>query len=333
VWGRGIPRSGKRTVGFGLIRRSRICCNWSDLVLINYEHPSDAIRSEIWSYMIDYALFWAKYANDTGGFVRFDNLHSSDPTFVSKLTAVLHRECPEVGILAEYFTDESTLLRTGPQWGLNLNLATPWNQKFVPQLRNYLKYIHRVSEHIRYFMPITSHDCGSPAQEFGTADSTIPRYVAAALLGTGATGIPQGVELGENARIDFIGRQPRMLFPKKPRFAEFIRRVNAVLSEHSAFGRGENCCFVDGDHAAVIAAFRRDSGGDASGFLVLCNFDTRNSQRITVELAPFLKADGPFRCRELLSGDTEIVPHPRVEFVLPACGVKVLGFLPEAAAR
>ena len=83
------------------------------MVLINYEHPSEAVRAEIWSYMTDYALFWAKYANDTGGFVRFDNLHSSDPAFVAALTTSLHAEYPEAGILAEYFTDESTLLRNG----------------------------------------------------------------------------------------------------------------------------------------------------------------------------------------------------------------------------
>ena len=191
-------------------RRARYWSNqgwqtWNDLVLINYEHPSEAIRAEIWSYMTDYTLFWAKYANDTGGFVRFDNLHSSDPDFVQALTMALHSEYPNVGILAEYFTDETTLLLTGPKWGLNLNLATPWNYKFVPQLREYLNYIHRVSKHVRYFMPITSHDAGSPAQEFGSADSTVPRYVAAALLGTGATGIVQGVEFGEMEQIKFIG--------------------------------------------------------------------------------------------------------------------------------
>jgi hypothetical protein len=84
-----------------------------------------------------------------------------------------------VGLLAEYFTDETTLLRTGPQWGLNLILATPWNHKFVPQLREYLNYIHSVSEHVRYFMPITSHDCGAPAQEFGSADSKDPSFLLA----------------------------------------------------------------------------------------------------------------------------------------------------------
>jgi len=299
---------------------------WNDLILINYEHPSEAVRAEIWDYMTDYALFWAKYANDTGGFVRFDNLHSSDPDFVTALTASLHSEYPEVGILAEYFTDESTLLRTGPEWGLNLALATPWNFKFVPQLRDYLNYLHRISEHIRYFMPITSQDSGSPAQEFGTADSTVPRYVAAALLGTGATGIPQGVEFGEKERIDFIGRKPKMDFPVEARFTKFITRVNAILVEYPAFRWGDNCRFVDDGHSAVIAVFRRSSGTEAHGFLVVCNFDTQNEQPITVELAPLISTDGPVTCCELLSGEIQHFPTSHLELVLPPSSAQVLIF-------
>jgi hypothetical protein len=300
---------------------------WDDLVLINYEHPSEAICSEIRAYMTDYALFWAKYANDTGGFVRFDNLHSSDPDFIGGLTATLHREYPQVGLLAEYFTDESSLLRTGPQWGLNLILATPWNYKYVPQLREYLNYIHRVSEHVRYYMPITSHDSGAPAQEFGSADSTVPRYVAAALLGTGATGIPQGVEFGEKERINFIGRQPKMAYPSEPRFAQFIGRVNAILAENAAFRCGENCRFVDNGHPAVIAAFRGSTGTPELGFLVACNFDTLNSQQIAVDLTPFLGAEGPVQCSELLTGQTQSCSHARLELQLPPCAAQVLKFI------
>jgi len=299
---------------------------WNDLVLINYEHPSEAIRSEIWDYMTDYALFWAKYANDTGGFVRFDNLHSSDPDFVQALTVALQSEYPEVGLLAEYFTDDRTLLKTGSQWGLNLILATPWNYKFVPQLREYLKYIHSLSVHVRYFMPITSHDSGTPTQEFGTSDSTVPRYVAAALLGTGATGIPQGVEFGEKERINFIGRKPKMLYPAEPRFARFIGRVNAILADYPAFRRGGNCRFVDDGHPAIIAAFRRDAGTQALGFLVVCNFDTRSPQRIAVDLTPVLGTDEPIPCCELLSGETQIFPHPRLDLLLPPCTAQVLRF-------
>jgi len=299
---------------------------WNDLVLINYEHPSAAIRSEIRTYMTDYALFWAKYANDTGGFVRFENLHSSDPDFIQALTSALHSEFPRVGILAEYFTDDRALLNAGSEWGLNLILATPWNHKFVPELRDYLQYIHRVSDHIRYFMPITSQDSGAPAQEFGTSDSTVPRYVAAALLGTGATGIPQGVECGEQERINFIGRKPKWKVPAEPRFAGFIGRVNAILAEHPAFRRGDNCQFVDHGHPSVIAAFRSDLGAESFGFLVVCNFSTNSPQRIVVDLTPFVRTNGPIPCVELLSGKEQVFPTPRLELSLTACETLVLRF-------
>ena len=299
---------------------------WNDLVLINYEHPSEAVRAEIWAYMTEYALFWAKYANDTGGFVRFDNLHSSNHQFVEAVTRSLHTEYPEVGLLAEYFTDERTLLSTGQEWGLNLILATPWNQKFVPQLREYLIYIHRVTEQVRYYMPITSHDSGAPAQEFGTANSTVPRYVAAALLGTGATGIPQGVEYGESERIDFIGRKPRLERPSEARFARFITRINEILANYTAFRYGGNCQFVDNGHPAVIAAFRHDTGHQTLGFLVLCNLDISTEHRIAIDLAPLLQLDGPLSCCELISGEIRQYAEANVEILLPPCSAQVLKF-------
>jgi hypothetical protein len=299
---------------------------WEDLVLINYEHPSQEVRAEIWEYMTDYALFWAGYAAATGGFVRFDNLHSSDRAFVQALTIALHAEYPELAILAEYFTDGLTLLDTVPDWGLNLVLATPWDDKFVPELREYLREIHRVSEHVRYFMPVTSQDSGAPAQEFGTSAATVPRYVAAALLGTGATGIPQGVEWGELERIDFIGRRPKTLHSGEPKFAPFLSRVNAILASHPAFRRGGNCRFVDGGHPAVIAAFRQDPEANADGFLVVCNFDTHSPQSVTVDLAEIPGLHDPFPCRDLLSGVEQSFPHPRLDLLLPPCTAQVLMF-------
>lgn len=297
---------------------------WNDLILINYEHPSDVIRNEIWSYMIDYALFWAKYANDTGGFVRFDNLHSSNPDFIEVLTKTLHSKYPNVGVLAEYFADETTLLHTGPKWGLNFNLATPWDYKFVPQLRTYLNYIHRVSKHIRYFMPVTSHDSGTPAQEFGSIMSTIPRYVAAALLGTGATGIIQGVEFGLQERINFVGRKSKMKFPAEPMFASFIGQVNTILANYPAFRHGDNCIFVDNGHHAIIAAFRQNTGKQLFGYLVVCNFDIASPHHISIDLAPILKIDEPILYCELLSDKTDIFPNPHLELQLAPCSAQVL---------
>ena len=299
---------------------------WRDLVLINYEHPSEAIRSEIWDYMTAYALFWAQFAHETGGFVRFDNLHSSDRDFVQAVSSKLHKQYPGLAILAEYFTDERTLLHSVPDWGLNLILATPWNEKFVPELRDYLKYLHRVSTHVRYLMPITSHDSGSPAQEFGRMESTVPRYVAAALLGTGATGMPFGVEFGESERVDFIGQKPKFDWNRAPQYAALITKVNQVLAEQAAFRCGDNCLFVDNDHHAVIGAFRMDPVDSRKGFLIVCNFDISDSQGLSVDLAPLLNSSFPLTAVDLLTGQRRSFPQAKAELYLPPCSALVLAF-------
>jgi hypothetical protein len=299
---------------------------WDDLVLINYEHPSEVIRLEIWSYMTSYALFWAKYASDTGGFVRLDNLHGSDPQFMRALTLSLRSAYPEVAVLAEYFTDEQTILNTVPEWGLNLLLATPWEHKFVPELREHLKYILRVSPQIRYYAPVTSHDSGSPSEEFGSAYATLPRYVVAALLGTGATGIAQGVEYGQTNRINFIGNQPKTVYPSVAIFGQFIRQVNDILAQYPAFRHVENCTFVDNNHAGIIAAFRQDTSGKDHGFLVVCNFDILGPQFITIDLAPFLPGPGPYTSIDLLTRHTDIHYSSVLDLRLAACATQVLRF-------
>jgi hypothetical protein len=299
---------------------------WNDLVLIDFEHPSQKTRADILAYMTEYALFWAKYASQTNGFVRFDNLHSSDKGFVDLVTKALQRKYPNVGIIAEYFTDAGTLLDTVPRWGLSLVLATPWDSRFVPQLREYLKWIHSLSEHVRFFMPITSHDSGSPAQEFGAVGSTVPRYVAAALLGTGATGMTQGVEFGLKEKIQFIGKQPRLKMEGEPMFGDFLRKVNEILLTQPAFRRGENCEFVDGNHHAMIAAFRKDSRPGKVGFLVVCNFDILNEHVFEADLSKLLGTEGGVRCVDLLDGEEREFPATEVSLELAVCGAHVLMF-------
>ncbi|MCL4222486.1 MAG: hypothetical protein KJZ65_14085 [Phycisphaerales bacterium] len=296
---------------------------WDDLVLVNYEHPSDVIRAEVWEYMTRYALFWAQYAHETGGMVRFDNLHSSHPGFIKTVVHRMLHEFPSLGAVAEYFTDDVTLLNNVPEWALNLVLATPWGYRFVPDLRRYLRYVHRLSDRVRYFMPITSHDSGSPAQEFGTADSTVPRYVASALLGTGSTGMPQGVEWGAPEKINFIGVRPRQAPPDEPKFARLIRSVNELLAAHAAFRCGGNCEFVDGEHDAIIAAFRRDPDRPDYGFLVACNFDIHRSQQVACDLSGVMGPGGRIEGRECLGGRKARFDGPVVSLELPACGTSV----------
>jgi Glycogen debranching enzyme, glucanotransferase domain len=299
---------------------------WNDLVLINYEHPSQRIRAAIWDYMQEYALFWGHYASETNGFVRFDNLHSSDKNFIEALTVRLRQAYPNLGIIAEYFTDSGTLLDTVPKWGLNLVLATPWDHRWVKQLRDYLKYIHSVSDHVRFFMPVTSHDSGTPTQEFGSGLATIPRYVAAALLGTGATGITQGVEWGQKEKINFIGAPNKLIQPGSPEICEMLVKVNEILATHPAFRRGDNYQFVDDGHHAVIAVFRKDDQPGKIGYLVLCNFDIMGEQNFEIDLSRVLNTTGPIRCIDLLEKQEITYPSAQVTFKLPACAARVLQF-------
>ena len=149
-------------------------------------------------------------------------------------------------------------------------------------------------------------------------------YVAAALLGTGATGIIQGVEFGAPERIHFIGRKPKMEFPDEPMFAPFIARVNTILANYPAFRHGENCQFVDGGHHAVIAAFRQNTGKQVFGFLVVCNFDISASHHISIDLTQILGIDEPIPYVDLLSDKTDVFPNPRLELYLDPCSAQVL---------
>jgi len=315
-------------------QRARYLCDqgwfsWNDLALINYEHPSTAIRSKIWSYMKEYALFWAHFASQTNGFLRFDNLHSSNAEFVEQLTITLQNEYPNVAILAEYFTDETTLQQTVSYWRLNLILATPWDYKFVPQLRDYLSFLHRMSKQVRYFMPVTSHDSGTPTQEFGGVNSTIPRYVAAALMGTGATGLIQGVEYGEPSKINFIGRSEKKKFSNNAVFESFIVRVNHIFNDYEVFRKGGNCIFVDHNHESIIAAYRESFSSNEYGFLVVCNFDIFHGHTLTFDLSSVLTNAYSYPYHELIGGFHRTIYDPIFELHLPPCTAQVLRFYKE----
>jgi hypothetical protein len=310
-------------------QRARYWCDdkwlvWEDLALINYEHPSEAIRSQIWTYMTEYTFFWANYAAATNGFIRFDNLHSSNPDFVKALADKLFREYPNVGILAEYFTDEKSLIHNVQEWRLNLCLATPWDYKFVPQLRSYLKNIHHLSKHVRYFIPVTSHDSGTPAQEFGSFESTIPRYVAAALMGTGATGIVQGVEYAEPKKIDFIGRKNKKDFPEDAIFAILIGKINYLLSSYKTFRQIDNCEFIDNNHESVIAVFRKSEEESEYGFLVICNFDIFNTHQLEFDLSKLTHHTGNFLYHDLLKEESMILDSNILSIDLEPCNAKII---------
>ncbi|MEI6564001.1 MAG: alpha-amylase family glycosyl hydrolase [bacterium] len=295
---------------------------WEDLTLINYEHPNTFIRNDLCDYMKQYARFWSNYAACTGGMVRFDNLHSSNTDFVTELSASLHKDFPNLAILGEYFTDEGTLERTVPEWGINMLLANSWEYPFGPQLRHYLDYLHKVAGRLRHLCALTTHDTGVPAQLFGAESSAIPRYAICALYTLGQTGMVQGVEAGVKDRIAFIGPGRKLDLQPIPEIRDFITRINGLLATRNVFRQSGNVTFIDNGHEAILGAYRRDLTGKEPGVLLFSNLDIYHAQTVVANLSK-CGLTFPLVVKDIFTGEPFSINDPTFPITMESCGVKI----------
>ena len=296
---------------------------WGDLVKIYYDHPNPDIRSDIWDYMTQYSMFWSYFANLTGGMIRLDNLHSSDEGFITHLLEKLRGAYPNLVVMAEFFTDSNTVLKKAAEWQINSFLANQWEHPFAYDLRNYLRYIHFIGPKVRYYMPITTHDTGVPAQLFGKAEAAIPRYAVTALMGTGQTGIVQGVEYGYPEKINFIGRKEKYEFQENSYIAEGIRNINRILAESSVFHRAGNLEFIDGDHGAVVGAFRRPVKENDKGYLVFANLDIHNGYSLQADLSALIKNADKILLEDRFNGARYESQGNDIQIDIESCGVRI----------
>lgn len=295
---------------------------WEDLVLLNYDHPNTFIRHDIRDYMKQYAQFWSNYAAYTGGMVRFDNLHSSNNDFVADLSASLHTSFPNLSILGEYFTDEDTLERTVPEWGINMLLANSWEYPFGPQLRRYITYLHNVAGRLRHLCAITTHDTGVPAQLFGSEQSAIPRYAICALYTLGQTGMVQGVEAGVKERVPFIGPARKMEFEPIAKIRDFIARINELLASRNLFKQNGNLVFVDKGHEAILGAYRRDLTQQQPGMLIFSNLDIYHDQTLIADLSG-CGLTFPLTIKDIFTGEFLTLTQSEFSITVKPCDVKV----------
>lgn len=251
---------------------------WEDLARLDYEHPEPAVREELWALMVEYAMFWTSFAAETGGFIRLDNLHSTSETFLSHLMATLRKKWPEIPVFCELFSTEESVRRLTWKYGLSLCLATPWTAPYAYQVRGQLRWIHQ-QQSTRYLFPLASHDSGSPTQEYGGVEATVPRYVSAALFSTGQTGAVQGNEDGYPGKIPFIGKPPRLSWPENAALRDKFRRINELHAASPVFHEAGNLRFVDGDHGAILAALRWHG---EERFLLLSNLDPHGTHTLVI---------------------------------------------------
>jgi glycosidase len=296
---------------------------WGDLVKIYYDHPHPDIRSDIWDYMKKYALFWSHFAALTDGMIRLDNLHSSHEGFVASLLRELRGTYPSLVIMAEYFTDSNTVVKKAAEGQINLFLANQWEYPYAHNLRSYLNYIHYVGRKIRSHIPVTTHDTGAPAQLFGKAEAAVPRYAITALMGTGQTGIVQGVEHGHTEKLDFIGRKKKYIFKDNLYIAEGIRNINRVLTESPLFHQDGNLEFIDNDHGAVLGAFRRPDRESDKGYLIFANLDVNTAYHLQLDLSSFIKNTRSIQMCDKISGDSCESRVSDIEIDIEHCGVRI----------
>ena len=295
---------------------------WGDLVTIYYDHPHPEIRSDIWDYMKKYSLFWAYFAQLTGGMIRLDNLHSSHEGFIANLLSDLRDAYPDLMIMAEFFTDSNTVLKKAADWHIDLFLANQWEYPYAGDLRNYLRYIHAIGRKLRYYLPITTHDTGAPAQLFGAPEAAVPRYAVTALMGTGQTGIVQGVEYGYPEKIDFIGRKEKCKFQDNAFIAEGIRHINRVLAESSVFHQDGNLEFIDGDHGAVLGALRRPVKENDTAYLIFANLDVHNGYGLQVDLSSFVTTN-TIQLEDRISGAGYESQANDIKIDIEPCGIRI----------
>jgi hypothetical protein len=258
---------------------------WRDLALLNYEPFREADKKALWSYMTKYALQWAGLAAQTDGIIRLDNLHSSYRPFVLHVLREIKNRFRNVAVLGELFNTERNIRFSAAEYGLSMLLGTPWEHKFVPDLRRYLRYVHKNRGILRFFFPITSHDSRSPAEEFGSPDSTVPRLAASMLMGPGPTGIVQGVEIGLKRKPEFIGLPRRLQFHVEHDFRDLIRKLCGLREAYPVFNMAGNALFVDGGHDAILSVLRLDPKTGWPRWLICANFDTHREHSIDIDFS------------------------------------------------
>ena len=268
---------------------------WEDLVLIHYDHPNPQTRDEIWNYMYDVLLTWSKLADRTSGMIRLDNLHSTHKDFLDWSMSKLADDLPDLIVLGELFASAKQQKAMTFDQRVHLMLATPWESHYVPDLRSQVEYIHRVFPQQQFILPISSHDSGTPTQEFYDVRATIPRYAVSALMNVGSTGMCQGVEHGAPTKLDFIKHQGRVEIQGPRSFRSEITELNTLMKDFETLRYGGNLVFIDHEHGAILAAHRRGIG-EETDFVVVVNMDLHHEQRI------LLHPDGGAPQRRRLTG-------------------------------
>ncbi len=263
---------------------------WADLSKLDYRLPG------VHHLMADVFLYWCRRGVD--GF-RCDAGYMLPYDAWVYITSKVRHEYPNAVFLLEglggsWDTVEKLLGGAGLNWAYS-ELFQNYDRE---QITNYLeKWCYPVSETLGVQTNfVETHD--NPRLAAKSKCWSKMRTAMCALLSVdGAFGITNGVEWYAADRINVHG-SASLNWGAKENQAEDIRRLQTILSIHSAFAAGAALKFIhikDGNTLAL----RRESAEDDSVVLVLVNLDAEKQQRIDWDSSLF-QSNGLF---DLLSGE------------------------------
>ncbi|MGH3665420.1 MAG: alpha-1,4-glucan--maltose-1-phosphate maltosyltransferase [Egibacteraceae bacterium] len=252
---------------------------------------------------------------------RVDNPHTKAIPFWEWLIAELHREHPDVILLAEAFTRPKMMATLGKVGFSQSYTYFAWRNSKA-ELEEYLRELAH-TDTVDYYRPNFWPNTPDILTEFlvrGGRPAFKLRLVLAALLSP-AYGIYSGYELCENTPLR-VGSEEYLHSEKyqyRPRdwdrpdsLAPYIARVNRVRRDHHGFRRLRNLRFhhIDNDQ---LLCFSKAAQGRTDAVLAVVNLDPHRPQEGTTWLDLWqlgLEHAGPFEAHDLLTDTTYIWHGP-----------------------
>ncbi|HBE02442.1 MAG: hypothetical protein A2096_17580 [Spirochaetes bacterium GWF1_41_5] len=179
-------------------------------------------------------------------------------------------------------------------------------------------YSFIIAGKVQYYMPVTTHDTGAPAELYGSAEAVIPRYLITALMGCGKTGIVQGVEYGVLKKVEFIGRNRIIAGQFNPRLIEKIAAINNLLAGESVFHEYGNIKYADARHGAIVAAHRFKE--NSSGYIAVANLDNNKHYHASFDIRETSIKNGEYE--DTFGFGKDRVQNGSLTFDIEPCGIR-----------
>jgi starch synthase (maltosyl-transferring) len=287
---------------------------YQDIYPINFDTPD---RDGLWSELKSVLDFWIGHGVKI---FRVDNPHTKSFAFWEWVIDAIHKEHPDVILLAEAFT-RPKVMQTLAKIGFTQSYTYFTWRNYKWEIEEYLTELTQ-TEMRHYFRPNFFANTPDILHEYlqtGGAPAFKIRLVLAALLSP-SYGIYSGFELFENTPLhegseEYLNSEKFELRPRrfkgKPNLVPYITRINDLRKKHPVLSELTNLRFHEVDKDAIVAFSK--SAPDETPILAVVNLNPWHWEEGTVQLdleALGLDPSEPFEVHDLITDTTFVWSGP-----------------------